>query len=97
MPVPRNRILPYLSGIGQTTDRKAMGKIGKIEYQTGYSCRHCRLCTPVRKHNTLTVKGRKPTLGKCPHNTYCVLLSQPACKEHFVAREEMAKMEIQEY
>lgn len=44
-------------------------------------CRDCKNVTPVTKFNTLSLKG-EPTLGRCPHAKYSVLLSQAAC-EHF--------------
>ena len=47
-----------------------------------HCCRECRLCQPVMDFNTLTVKDKKPTLGRCPREEYCVLLSQRACKNY---------------
>ena len=52
---------------------------GNKEYEK-HVCGECKRCTPVTKFNTLTVKDRRPTLGRCPEYTYCVLLSQRACK-----------------
>lgn len=45
-------------------------------------CRDCAHVEVVTKHNTLTIDGHKPTLGRCPYHTggkYCVLLSQRSC------------------
>jgi len=42
-------------------------------------CVECKRCTPVTTFHTLTVKDRKPTMGRCPEFEYCVLLSQQAC------------------
>ena len=59
-----------------TTPTKASGK--DKEYEK-HLCGECKRCTPVTKFNTLTVKDRKPTLGRCPEEGFCVLLSQRAC------------------
>ena len=62
------------------------------------TCGQCRCCTPVRAHHTLTVKDRKPTMGRCPYNgKYCVLLSQTACKEHFVPRDKPESEQAESY
>lgn len=61
---------------------------GKRHDNSQYCCRDCRLCEPTYKQNTLTVKDGRPTLGKCPYETYSVLLSQKACTEHFEPKEE---------
>lgn len=47
-----------------------------------HTCRECANVTPVTRFFTLTVHGRQPTLGECPHweLSRCVLLSQRACK-----------------
>ena len=50
---------------------------GSKEYEK-HTCGECKHCTPVTKFNTLTVKDRKPTLGRCPEKEFCVLLSQRA-------------------
>ena len=46
-------------------------------------CRECANVTPVTDFHTLSVNGKEPTLGKCPHwtNSKSVLLSQKACNE----------------
>ena len=49
-------------------------------------CRECARCTPVTAFHTLTVKDRQPTLGRCPEEKYCVLLSQLACKKFIAAK-----------
>ena len=47
----------------------------------GHVCGECAKCEPIYKHHTLTVKDRKPTLGKCPEvKNRCVLLSEIACR-----------------
>ena len=48
-----------------------------------HTCGECAECEPVTKFHTLSVQGRKPTMGRCPYEEFCVLLSQRACKEHF--------------
>ena len=52
--------------------------IGDKEYLK-HVCGECKRCTPVTAQHTLTVKDRKPTLGRCPESTCSVLLSQRAC------------------
>ena len=57
----------------------------------GRCCRECGNVSEVTRFHTLSVKDRKPTLGKCPFymgGKFCVLLSSPACKEHFVLRTD---------
>jgi len=54
---------------------------GKDKEYEKHVCGECKRCTPVTKFSTLTVKDRKPTLGRCPESTYCVLLSQRACEK----------------
>lgn len=51
-------------------------------------CRECAHVESVTDFHTLTVHGRLPTLGRCPHWTLSrsLLLSQRACKEHFKER-----------
>ena len=49
-------------------------------------CRECAHCTPKTESHTLTVKDRQPTLGRCPEEKYCVLLSQRACKKFMAAK-----------
>lgn len=51
----------------------------------GRKCGECKNCTPETSHHTLSVHGRKPTMGRCPwykDGKFCVLLSDRAC-EHF--------------
>ena len=48
-----------------------------------HTCGECAECEPVTKFHTLSVHGRKPTMGSCPYEEFCVLLSQRVCKEHF--------------
>lgn len=52
---------------------------GKDKEYEKHVCGECKRCTPVTTFHTLTVKDRKPTLGRCPEHTCCVLLSQRAC------------------
>ena len=44
-------------------------------------CGDCVHVTEVTEFRTLTVHGRKPTMGTCPYwkESRCVLLSQRAC------------------
>lgn len=74
-------MLHYIAGMAKnyrtTTTAKDSGK-GK-EYLK-HTCGECKRCTPVMTFHTLTVKDRKPTLGRCPEEEFCVLLSQRACK-----------------
>ena len=60
------------------TTTTAAKNSGSKEYEK-HVCEECKLCTPVTIFHTLTVKDRKPTLGRCPEFEYCVLLSQQAC------------------
>ncbi len=52
---------------------------GKSKEYLKHVCGECKRCTPVTTFHTLTVKDRKPTLGRCPESTCSVLLSQRAC------------------
>ena len=61
------------------TTTTAAQNSGNKEYEK-HVCGECKRCTPVTAQHTLTVKDRKPTLGRCPECTCCVLLSQRACK-----------------
>lgn len=57
----------------------------------GKKCGECGNVTEVTRFHTLTIKDRKPTLGKCPFykdGVFCVLLSSPACKEHFTPKTD---------
>ena len=60
------------------TTTTAAQNSGNKEYEK-HVCGECKRCTPVTTFNTLTVKDRKPTLGRCPESTCSVLLSQRAC------------------
>ena len=53
-------------------------------------CGECDNVILVTKFHTLSVHGRKPTLGECPYWTKsrCVLLSQIAC-ENFKKRYDV--------
>ena len=56
-------------------------------------CGTCKNCTPYYAQHTLTVKDKKPTMGKCPKiaNRF-VLLSERACSDYnkdlIIAKEE---------
>ena len=44
-------------------------------------CGECAECTPYMAFHTLTVHGRKPTMGICPYVTgRKVLLSEKGCQ-----------------
>ena len=62
----------------RTTTIATKGDDKDKEYEK-HTCGECKRCTPVTKFSTLTVKDRKPTLGRCPESTCSVLLSQRAC------------------
>lgn len=53
----------------------------------GHLCGECALCEPVTAFHTLSVHGRRPTLGKCPYEDFKVILSQKACK-HYKERKD---------
>lgn len=80
------RAIPYIARMGKTNNSngKTAGdtKDGK-DYER-HVCGECAKCTPETAFHTLTVKDRKPTMGRCPEEKYCVLLSQRACRE-FIA------------
>lgn len=67
-------------------NRSAVAQDSK-EYEK-YTCGKCARCTPVTAFHTLTVKDRLPTLGRCPEQQSCVLLSQRACKEFSAKTKE---------
>ena len=55
-----------------------------VNERTHY-CRECRHATPVDRFHTLDMQGR-PTLAECPFvRNRRVLLSEKACKTHFIA------------
>lgn len=56
------------------------------EYEN-HVCGECANCTPVTAFHTLTVKNRKPTLGRCQEEEFCVLLSQQACKKFSTTKQ----------
>ncbi len=61
------------------TTTTATQNSGKDKEYEKHLCGECKRCIPVTTFHTLTVKDRNPTLGRCPEQTYCVLLSQRAC------------------
>lgn len=63
---------------------KGRKKVSSKKEWESHQCYECESCEPVSLFHTLTVHGRRPTLGTCPYWTMsrCVLLSQKAC-EHF--------------
>ena len=71
-------LLLYIAGMAKTNINAANTKDSK-EYEK-HVCGECGLCTPVTASHTLTVKDRRPTLGRCPEHTRCVLLSERAGK-----------------
>ena len=44
-------------------------------------CGECARCEPYLRFETLSVHGRKPTMGICPYREFKVLLSERACKD----------------
>ena len=56
-----------------------------------YKCGDCAHCEPVTTFHTLTVHGRKPTLGICPYWTQsrCTLLSWKSYCEHFKPKNDV--------
>ena len=55
-------------------------------------CYQCENCTEVTEPEKLSVAG-EPILGRCPYWTESksVLLSQIACKEHFIEKKSITK------
>ena len=49
-----------------------------------HKCRECAKVEIVTKFSTLSLKG-EPTLGRCPHEKYCVILNHKAC-DNFVMK-----------
>ena len=74
-------LLHYITVMAKNyrTTTTAAQNSGKDKEYEKHVCGECKRCTPVTKFNTLTVKDRKPTLGRCPESTCSVLLSQRAC------------------
>ena len=73
-------LLLYFAGMAQI-NRSNTDTQNNKEYEK-HVCGECGHCTPVTAFHTLTVKDRRPTLGRCPeHTTRCVLLSERACKK----------------
>lgn len=75
--------LHYITGMEKNyrTTTPAAQNSGKDKEYEKHVCGECKRCTPVTKFSTLTVKDRKPTLGRCPESTCSVLLSQRACQK----------------
>lgn len=50
-----------------------------------HRCGDCANCVPVTDFHTLTVHGKRPTLGTCPYwtDSRCVLLSWKSDCKHF--------------
>ena len=72
-------MLHYIAGMAKNyRTTTAAQNSGNKEYEK-HVCGECKRCTPVTTFNTLTVKDRKPTLGRCPESACSVLLSQRAC------------------
>lgn len=74
-------MLHYIAGMAKNyrTTTTAAQNSGKNKEYLKHTCGECKRCTPVTKFSTLTVKDRRPTLGRCPEEEFCVLLSQRAC------------------
>lgn len=64
----------YKKGMRKTDTPKTEVK------ETAGKCGECANCTPVTKFRTLSIKG-EPTMGRCPKEKHCVLLSQEGCRE----------------
>ena len=64
----------------------AADKKDSKEYEK-QTCGECAKCTPKTDFHTQTVKNRKPTIGRCPEEKFCVLLSQRACKKFILAKQ----------
>lgn len=77
-------LLHYIAGMAKNcrTTTTASKNCGKDKEYEKHTCGECKRCTPVTKFDTLTVKDRKPTLGRCPESTCSVLLSQRACPKY---------------
>lgn len=62
--------------------------MAKADISNMHRCGDCRHVVPVYRHNTLTVKDKKPTLGECPFwtSSRSVLLSQFSPCEHFESK-----------
>lgn len=75
------RLLHYIAHMAKNNRTTTAAQIsGSKEYEK-HVCGECKRCTPVTTSHTLTVKDRKPTLGRCPEEEFCVLLSQRACQK----------------
>ena len=80
MPLASICLLHYIAGMAKNyRTTTAVQNSGNDKEYLNHVCGECKRCTPVTKFNTLTVKDRKPTLGRCPESTCSVLLSQRAC------------------
>ena len=82
MPLVSVSPLHYIAGMARNNGYNrsvAAQNSGKDKEYEKHVCGECKRCTPITKFNTLTVKDRKPTLGRCPESTCSVLLSQRAC------------------
>ena len=60
--------------------RKSAGRSGGSDtVATNATCGECAHLTVMTEFHTLTVHGRKPTLGRCPYDARCRLLSEKGC------------------
>lgn len=57
------------------------------EPASDHRCRDCLHATPYTKEH-LDVHHGRPLLATCPYREHMVLLSQPACIEHFTKAED---------
>ena len=62
--------------------------VAKKKDEELHTCGECANVIPVKRFTTLTVNGRRPTLGECPYWTEsrCVLLSMKISCRHFRKR-----------
>lgn len=56
-----------------------------------HRCGDCAHCEPVTDFHTLTVHGKRPTLGTCPYwtDSRCVLLSWKSDCKHFKHKDDV--------
>lgn len=72
-------LLHYIAGMAKNYRATTVTKDnGKDKEYLKHTCGECAHCTPETAFHTLTVKDRRPTLGRCPEKEFCVLLSQRA-------------------
>lgn len=58
-------------------------------------CGECEHCTPYMAFHTLTVHGKKPTMGTCPYVlNRKVLLSEKGCQQWHNTKEVAVKSSL---